>query len=33
MKITLILALSLVFFASCFASAYESKAGVPKDNQ
>lgn len=33
MKITLILALCLMFIASCFNSAYEAKAGVPKKNQ
>lgn len=33
MKITLILALCLVFLASCFNSAYEAKPGVPKKDQ
>ncbi len=33
MKLVLILAVSVVFLVSCFTSAYESKAGVPKNNQ
>jgi len=33
MKIVLILALSLAFITSCLTSAYESKPGVPKNNQ
>lgn len=33
MKITLITIVSLVFLTSCLTSAYESKAGVPKNNQ
>jgi len=33
MKIVLILAVSLVFLTSCLTSAYESKPGVPKNNQ
>lgn len=33
MKLTLILAVAVVFLSSCFNSAYESKAGVPKHNQ
>lgn len=33
MNITLIIAVSLVFTLSCFTSAYESKAGVPKHDQ
>lgn len=33
MKLALILTVSVVFTISCFTSAYESKAGVPKNNQ
>jgi len=33
MNIALIIAVSLVFTLSCFTSAYESKAGVPKHDQ
>lgn len=33
MNLALILAVSVVFTISCFTSAYESKAGVPKKNQ
>lgn len=33
MKITLIIAVSLAFVTSCLTSAYESKPGVPKNNQ
>lgn len=33
MKLVLIFAVILVFVTSCFTSAYESKPGVPKDNQ
>lgn len=33
MKLILILGMTAVFVASFFASAYESKPGVPKNNQ
>jgi len=33
MKIALLIGVILVFLTSCFTSAYESKAGVPRKNQ
>jgi len=33
MKLALITAVSIVFLTSCLTSAYESKPGVPKNNQ
>lgn len=33
MNMVLILAVSVVFLVSCLTSAYDSKAGVPKNNQ
>ncbi len=33
MKLALIIAISIAFLTSCLTSAYESKPGVPKNNQ
>ena len=33
MKLVLLAGVILVFITSCFTSAYESKPGVPKNNQ
>lgn len=33
MKLLLITLVSIVFVVSCLTSAYESQAGVPKNNQ
>lgn len=33
MKLILITLVSIVFVTSCLTSAYESQAGVPKNNQ
>lgn len=33
MKLLLIIAVTVTFITACFTSAYESKPGVPKQNQ
>lgn len=33
MKVALIMTVAVTFTISCFTSAYESKAGVPKNSQ
>ncbi|PXW86978.1 hypothetical protein DFR56_10646 [Pseudogracilibacillus auburnensis] len=33
MKLALIIAVTIAFLTSCLTSAYESKPGVPKNNQ